>query len=237
MKFSEYITLEESFTEQSSSRQLGSNPGGTFIHQPSGERYYIKFPRDPEQAHVEVATAKLYNAMGIRTLNQEIVNVDGKVGVATKWNHAVKSLSNAQQYHSMMNDPKHADMIARMHHAAIVTGNRDIVGLDYSNVMHDKTADELVSADQGGSMHFRAQGDKKPFIGEIGDVESFQNPNYASGSVFSKLPHDVLKAGVPHLDKLTDDVIDRVANEHGLSKEKAAVIKQRRDLLKNSLFS
>lgn len=232
MRFSEYITLTESFVEHPQSRRLGSNPGGTFVHQPSGEHYYIKFPHNLEQAHVEVATAKLYNAMGIKTLNPSIVNVDGRVGVAAKWDHGVKSLTSPSQYHELMMTPKHADMIGRLHHAAIVTGNRDIVGLDHTNVMYDKRSDELVSADQGGSMHFRAMGDKKPFIGEIGDVYSFQNPEYASGQVFGRLNRSWLVGAASHLDKLSDELIDSVANEHGISREKANVIKQRRDLLK-----
>jgi hypothetical protein len=230
MRFSEYCKLEEQFNI-TSNRRLGSNPGGTYTHSPSGDKYYVKFPYDPEQAHVEVATADLYNAMGIRTLNPKIVNIDGKTGVAAKWQDHVKSFQHPIEYSYAIKNKDRMHELAKMHHAAILTGNRDIVGMDYTNVMSDQHTGELVSADQGGSMHFRAQGAKKPFEGEIGDVDSFQNPRFESGQVFSQVPYVSLKAAATHLNGVTDDVIDGIISKHNLSKETATVIKQRRDLL------
>lgn len=230
MKFSEYCKLEEQFNMVSDQR-LGSNPGGTYTHSPSGDKYYVKFPHDPQQAHVEVATAELYNTMGIKTLNPKIVNIDGKTGVATKWQDSVKSFQHPVEYQYAIKNKDRMHELAKMHHAAILTGNRDIVGMDYTNVMSNKHTGELVSADQGGSMHFRAQGAKKPFGADIEDVQSFQNPRFESGQVFSQVPHAELKAAAVHLNKVTDDVVDSIIAKHNLPKENAVVIKQRRDLL------
>jgi hypothetical protein len=227
--FKQFKKLIENYTEQPYT-QYGSNKGGIHIHEPTGQKFYVKFPKSNEQAKVEAATADIYNALGIRTLNPHTEDINNRTAVVTPWQDNLKSFESAREYHSAIKDPAREHELALMHHAAIMTGNRDVIGMDYTNVMQDKATGQLVSADQGGSMHYRAQGAPKEFAADISDVRSFQNPMYQSGEVFSKVNPDVLKASAQKLKSLDDTTIDSIMDKHGLSQH-APVIKARRDML------
>ena len=229
LRFSQYCKLYENYKPIPGTR-FGSNPGGVHIHEPTGQKFYVKFPKSPEQAKVEAATADLYNALGIRTLNPEVHDIGGRTALVTRWDDNLHSLQDSRDYHNEMKDPEREKELALMHHAAIMTANRDIVGMDYTNVMKDKNTGQLVSADQGGSMHYRAQGAPKDFEPDISDVQSFQNPRYESGSVFSRVNPDVLKQQSVKLKNLTDDQVDSIMNKHGLG-HLADTVKARRDML------
>lgn len=228
--FTEYKALTESYVPEEGT-QYGSNEGGVYTHLPSKEKFYVKFPKNPEQAHVEAATADIYNAMGIKTLNPKVKQIEGRTALVTKWQPHIKSFTHHSQYQDEIVDPKREHELALIHHGAIITGNRDVVGLDYTNVMKDHKTGELVSADQGGSMHFRAQGENKEFGPDVKDVHSFQNPAYQSGRVFSKVSPEAFKKAAGALDSLDDEKIDSIMAQHNLG-HLADVVKQRRDLLK-----
>lgn len=230
LTFKQYALLEDTY-ENMSGTQYGSNPGGIHVHQPSMRKFYVKFPYNPGQAHVEAATADLYNVMGIKTLNPAVKQIDGKTAVVTPWDEHVAPMRTASKFHAQMNDPRRVAELAAMHHAAVITGNLDIVGMEYDNILQHQHTDDLISADQGGAMHFRAQGEKKDFGPSIDkEINGFQNPGYQSGKVFSRIPHEALKAAAKNL-VLPDEKIDEIMNRHGLS-HLAPVVKQRRDLLK-----
>jgi hypothetical protein len=224
--FKEYCQLAESYSKEPNSK-LGTNPGGVYTHEPSKQKFYIKFPHNPEQSHVEAATAELYGHMGVPTLEPKTKEIDGKTGIASKWNPDLEILGHPDNVEN-----RHHYDLALMHHAAVVTGNLDIVGMEYDNIVKNKKTGDLMSVDQGGAMHFRAMGDKKDFGPSITkEIQGFQNPAYQSGRVFSKIPHETFKAASKHLDKLTDEKIDATMKAHGLE-HLAGVIKTRRDLLK-----
>jgi hypothetical protein len=229
ISFSKFKLLEENLVPEHGT-QYGSNEGAVHVNTTTGEKFYVKYPKSEEQAHVEAATSDIYNALGIKTLNPKVKDVNGRSAVVTKWKSDIDSLTSPEDYHRMMSNPERAKELALMHHASIMTGNRDVIGLDYTNVMKNFKTGELYSVDQGGSMHFRAQGGNKPFEADISDVESFQNPRYSSGQVFSRLPKEVLKDTSKDLNKLTDVHIDMIMKKHGLEKY-ANVIKNRRDML------
>lgn len=231
LTFKQYTLLEDTYSEQPGT-QYGSNDGGVYIHEPSQRKFYIKFPASAEQAHVEAAAADLYKTMGIKTLDPVVKQVHGRTAVVTPWNEHVSPMRSASNLHTAMQDPQRAHELALMHHAAVVTGNLDIVGLEYDNILQHKHLDHLISADQGGAMHYRAQGAQKDFAPSIDkELSGFQNTAYQSGRVFSKLSHDTLKQAASHLNLMTDDKIDNIMKSHGLA-HLAPVVKQRRDLLK-----
>lgn len=227
IKFSQYLKEEY---ERVGNTQYGSNPGGVHIHKETGDKYYIKFPRNPEQAKVEVATAKIYEKLGIKTLKPDLVNVNGKIGVRTKWLENHKPIGYG--FRNKVK-PEHGEAMAKLYHGAVITGNRDAVGLEFDNILHSPSGD-LLSVDQGGSMHFRAMGGSKDFHGnEIGEFESMRNPEYPSGEFFNhavKPEHE--KASLEAIkNNLTDEHIDSIINEVGLDQKHADVIKQKKALL------
>jgi hypothetical protein len=227
LSFRAYSLLFEEFEKVSS--RLGSNEGGIFMDKKTGQRAYIKFPSNPEQAKVEVATDKLYRHMGVHTLGAELHEVDGRIGVKTPWRDNVKTIGNP--IHQDFGE-EHSKQLATMLHAAVVTNNRDIVGLEYDNILHD--GKNYISADQGGSMHFRAMGGDKSFDHEIPEVESFRNPRYTTGvlhaAITKKFPQ-VMQETAASVKKLSDTHIDSVMKEVGLDEKHGDTIKARRDLL------
>jgi hypothetical protein len=227
LSFKQYSILFEEF--EKSSQRLGSNEGGIFTNKKTGDRAYIKFPANPEQAKVEVATDKLYQKMGIHTLGAELHKTGDRLGVRTKWRDDVKTMGNP--LHQNFSED-HSHQLATMLHAGAVTANRDVVGLEFDNILHD--GKHYISADQGGSMHFRAMGGDKPFDHEVGEVESFKNPRYTTGMLhhaITKTYPNVMRDTAASLKKLSDTHIDSVFKEVGLDQKHADTVKARRDVL------
>lgn len=227
LSFKAYSTLFESFEKVSN--RLGTNEGGIFMDKKSGDRAYIKFPLNPEQAKVEVATDKLYRHMGVDTLHAELHKTDDeRLGVKTPWRNNVKTIGNpiGQNF-----SEDHARQLATMLHAGVVTNNRDVVGLEYDNILHD--GEKYISADQGGSMHFRAMGGDKPFEHDPRpEIESFKNPRYTVGmlhAAITKSYPNVMKETAASVKKLSDSHIDSVFKEVDLDPKYADAIKARRD--------
>ena len=225
--FDQFLTEE---LQRQSGTQMGSNDGGIHVDTETGKKHYVKTPETDEQSHVEVAAAKLYKHAGLETLDPQTIQHKGRTAVKTDWNDHVSrhSLSGLQQD---AQHPETAKQIALAHHMAVITNNRDVVGLEYDNLLkHAKGG--VVSADQGASFDYRAMGEKKDFDRDIHPLmNGFQNQEYQSGKVFSKLSHDTMKAAAQHVkDRLTDKVIDETLAQHNLQKH-AATIKARRDTL------
>ena len=194
--------------------QLGSNEGGVHVDSETGKKYYVKHYDNPDQGKVEALTGKIYQHMGINTLNPER---HGESGIKTAWNEHVKT-----EKPSFYDNPskKHADQIGRMYHGAILTKNWDIAGLVHDNIVHNQKTGDLHAIDHGGAFHFRAQGGPKEYGPDISEKESLRNPNNASGhifnSAFEKHPeaeHEGLKA-VRNMD---DDHIHHLFKTSGLS--------------------
>lgn len=232
LKFKEYLLLEDFYTKHPGT-QYGSNEGGLYTHTPSMRKLYVKFPQNEEQMHVEAATAELYNHLGIKTLDPKVQDVSGRKALTTQWNDNAAPMRTASALHREMETPEKAHQLALMHHAAIMTGNLDIVGLEYDNILKDRSTGDLISADQGGAMHYRAQGAHKDFTSNIDrEISGFQNPAYASGKVFSKLPHQTLIDASHKLKSLSDETIDSVMKKHNLD-HLSNTVKARRDALIN----
>ena len=68
--------------------QFGSNEGGLYSG-PDGNKHYVKFYKNPDQAKVEALTGKLYNHMGINTVNPEMKNINGRDAIVTPWNATI----------------------------------------------------------------------------------------------------------------------------------------------------
>lgn len=232
LKFKEYLLLEDFYTKHPGT-QYGSNEGGLYTHTPSMRKLYVKFPQNEEQMHVEAATAELYNHLGIKTLDPKVQDVSGRKALTTHWNDNAAPMRTASALHKEMETPEKAHQLALMHHAAIMTGNLDIVGLEYDNILKDRSTGDLISADQGGAMHYRAQGAHKDFTSNIDrEISGFQNPAYASGKVFSKLPPQTLIDASHKLKSLSDETIDSVMKKHNLD-HLSNTVKARRDALIN----
>ena len=235
LHFKEWLKITEEYIREPNT-QYGSNPGGIF-RDSSDIRHYIKFPKDPEQAKVEVATSKIFNHLGIRTLSPEVeLGVPGKIGVKTKWDDNLTRIHPSEFEEHIKNNVNFKHKILDMYHASALMNNRDVVGQEFDNILLDKNTREPVSVDQGGSMHFRAMGEPKEFTREhVPELTSMLVPRRPTGHVFHiarilSTPEEIQNSR-DKLNTLTDDKIDHIINESGLDKEHAETIKSRRDVI------
>lgn len=163
--------------------QLGSNPGGVYKNKKTGEKHYVKFYKNGDQAKSEALTAKIHEHMGIHTLKPEYKNIDGKHAVVTQWNDKLQKMK-PHHFESLTKDQQHD--IGKMYHAAILTKNWDIVGLDHDNIEAHKETGKLHSVDAGGTFKFRAQGGHKDYGSDVDEKQSLiSRPGEASTHVFS----------------------------------------------------
>ncbi len=179
--------------------KMGSNEGGIHKDTETGKQHYIKYYKNPDQAKTEVLTSKIYNHMGIHTLNPEYKNINGKHAVVTDFNPHLERIKP----HEFSKLPKSSHhQLGKMYHAAVLTKNWDVVGLEHDNIMKHKHTGNLHSIDTGGSFNFRAMGGHKPYGSDIAEHDTLRNRPYEpSSEVFShtfanhpEAEHEGLKA-------------------------------------------
>lgn len=202
--------------------RLGSNPGGVYADSKTGEKHYVKHYKNPDQGKVEALTGKIMNHMGIKTLDPEIGHVDGnKHALVTKWNDKLEGMKPSDFHHL---DTNQQNTIGKMYHAAILTKNWDIVGLEHDNISRHKDTGELHSVDAGGAFHFRAQGGPKEYGPDIAEKQSLRNnPGNASSQVFNHVFHqnpDAEKHGLEAVKNMDMDHIHSLFKNSGLSNHK-----------------
>lgn len=205
----------EALVKQEGTR-YGSNPGGVHVDSDTGEKFYVKHYDNADQAKVEALTGKIYDHMGIKTINPEYKEIEGRPSVVTPWNDSLKEMK-PKEFENLNSDQ--ANQIGRMHAAATLTKNWDIVGLEHDNIMKHKNGD-LYSVDHGGSFHFRARGGPKEYGPDVAERESLVNNREASGhvfkSTFSKHP-EAREAGMEAVRNIDHEHVKNLFQNSGLS--------------------
>jgi hypothetical protein len=180
--------------------QYGSNDGGIHTDSDTGKQYYVKYYKNPDQAKTEALTGKLYNHMGINTLKPEYKVINGKHAIITDWNPNLRTM-DPSEYEKL--SPDQANDIGKMYHAATLTKNWDIVGLNHDNIMRHKNGD-LHAIDHGGAFNFRAQGGHKDFGPDINENQSLRDNDGASGHVFRSAFRQYPEAETNSLDAVNN---------------------------------
>lgn len=205
------------FTEdlvKQSGTQLGSNEGGIHTDSETGKKYYVKHYKNPDQGKVEALTGKIYHHIGIHTLNPEL---HGDSSIKSEWNEHVGT-EKPSFYDNV--SKKHAGQLGKMYHAAILTKNWDIAGLEHDNIVHNHKTGDLHAIDHGGAFHFRAQGGPKEYGSDISEKESLRNPNNASGHIFNsafKQHPEAEHEGLNAVKNIDDNHIHHLFKTSGLS--------------------
>lgn len=215
--------------------QYGSNEGGIHTDSDTGEKHYVKYYKNPDQGKVEALTAQIYDHMGIKTLKPTTGMVNGREAVSSSWNPDLRQMKPSE-FEKL--SPEQAGHIGRMYHAAVLTKNWDIVGLEHDNIVQHKKTGELYSVDQGGAMHFRARGGPKPYSDDVAEHGTLRDNHEASGHVFSTVfaqhPH-AEQEGLEAVRNMNDEHIHGLFANSGLSNWKelhGAFMKRKANLLK-----
>lgn len=152
----------------------GTNPGGWYRDNETGDRKYVKIYENPDQTRVEVLANILYDTAGIPAAHSVLSAVGGRLAIVSDevvgstlepyGPHQVKILQSRPEFI----DGALADMWL---------GNYDVIGCYGDNVVQQPNG-TVVRIDNGGSMHFRARGKIKPFPHDrVPELEGMRDPN------------------------------------------------------------
>ena len=211
-------------------QQGGSNPGGKF-KDPSGQEWYCKWPDDAEAAKSEVLAAKLYALAGLSAQDYMLVSKGGKTAIATKWVNIQKAPSPSAL--------AAADGALAGFAVDAWLGNWDVVGLAFDNLQIGPDG-KAHRVDAGGSLEYRAQGEKKPFGPKVNELETLRDAgkNAQAAAVFKGMTKADMTASAAKVLAISDVAIRAMVNQHGPGDEAAkkkmaeTLIARKQDLLK-----
>lgn len=220
-------------------KTLGSNPGAIYKDS-NGNEWLVK--GDVQKVHgsssPEVSADRARNEM----LASELANAalpgsaaevrlvqlgnehGGGLGVASKM------IPNAREFD--VHNPADVAAAARLFALHAWLGNRDVVGLDFDNII--MVGDEAVAIDTGGALKFRAMGIPKTYFSREAvewDTLRDDSMNANAARVFGGMSETQLRESASVLQQLPDSKIKAIVNASGMTNasELADILIVRRD--------
>ena len=189
------------------SDRLGSNEGGWY-EQPNGERFYVKFYKNPDQGRTEFIANAIYAKLGIKAPRSEIIWLDGREAVASSAVPRAAPASRRAQIRSKD--------VQRGFVADAFLANWDVVGLAYDNIIRGK--DGFYRIDNGGSLIFRARGRNKAYSPDsIPELQTMRAPGRPAGEIFAGITEDEISRQACELvDRLSPEDIKSIVDASGL---------------------
>lgn len=202
--------------EDTGSGPLGSNPGSWHVDRSTGDRWYVKFYRDPDQARCEYVANRLYRELGIPVPELRLALKGDRLATAS---HELKRIRNVPP-DVLMN---HRD-VQKGFAADAWLANWDVVGLNYDNIV--VSADRAYRMDQGGSLLFRARGAPKGSLfraKEVPELNTLKDPsiNPQAAAVFRNVPKEAVVRGIKDILAVPEARIRQFAVESGLDDDTA----------------
>lgn len=205
--------------------QAGSNPGGMFIDEETGLKWYIKKPASADIARNEVLAGRLYREAGIEAPDLEMIEFEGGPAVASRIIDGLEPSPGPE-----LGTAKGA------REGFVVDawlGNWDVVGLGYDNLLVQ--AGRAVRVDTGGALRYRAQGGLKgaAWGKTVDELDSLRNPsiNPQAASVFGDISQEELLAGARSVLAVSPERIRKLVDDLGPS------TKRERDTLYRTLIA
>jgi hypothetical protein len=188
----------------------------------------VKWPqRNPEQVNAEKLADDIYHALGIPAKQSQLVTKNGKLGLAGKF------LSDPVEI-GKPGVNKSAD-VKKGYVADAYLASWDVFGLTYDNIMASGGRDYRV--DNGGTLFFRAQGEKKNFPADrVDELESLIAPGKKGNLAFAGLT-DAQKTEQARklVTTLTNEKLTSLVEGAGLTGNKAqeylTALRGRRDVI------
>ncbi|MCR5572855.1 MAG: hypothetical protein K6F57_03730 [Candidatus Saccharibacteria bacterium] len=199
--------LEKS--EQSSlkrvSGQLGPNEGGWYMNKETGARYYAKFYENPSQGKVEFIANSVYEKLGINAAHSELTEIDGREAVIS-----------SEIFGGEMTQESSEDVRSGFVADAFLA-NWDVIGKYGDNILRSNGGRDY-RIDNGGSLIFRATGNKKKEYSpnDIPELRSMIDKNLA----FQGITQVEIKRQAWYLLRdLGPEDIEAIVNKSGLEGE------------------
>lgn len=209
----------------------GSNQGGLYEHDQTGERYYMKYPASERQGKNERLASALYRAMGFDAL--DYVTVDNGM-IATEWREGLPNTSD-------VDDLRGSTEALETFAPSALLGNWDVVGLVYDNLLYDPASmARPVLLDFGGSFDTRAQGGAKPYRPDtIMALDGFTDAtiNRSATRVFEVMDARDYRRSVSRVERLGELAVEQATRRAGLDPaRRASTIMARRERLLETAY-
>jgi hypothetical protein len=196
--------------------QGGYNPGGTY-EDPSGQKWYVKFPAGGEKiAKNELLATKLYALAGVDVPDVKLINQGGKIGLASK------IVDGAVANKSALLEGKAKGLLQGFGADAWLAnwdtvGNNPAAGKGFDNILI-KPDGSAVRIDAGGALLYGGAGGKKQkFEDNVVELktmlDSSINPNTAA--VFGKMSPADIAASVAKVAAIPDSHIESLVQTYG----------------------
>lgn len=214
--------------------QGGHNLGGLF-EAPDGTQYYVKSMKSQDAAKSEVLANALYAATGVNV--PEVRHVG--TGAPTGWKNVIASkiVPNAKMNaNKLKNDAAFKKQIQSDFATDAWLANWDVVGsgdVKYSNIVDADGKPWRI--DVGGALEYGGAGEKNtnklsPNVVELTTMRS-ESMNKETAKVFGSMTDAEVKESAKKLLPLTDDKIDQLVKDAGMSQDLANKLKARRKFI------
>ena len=195
----------------------GTEKGG--LYEFEGKKYYVKIPDDPARAHNELLTQRLYALAGAKCVQGNIIDIDGKVALATPWEETSQKVDWSKKTEKFVAENAYSA------HAWL--NNRDAIGAGSENPMDNirKVESKQIPGvfhqtliDAGGGLDFKGMGGsgKKEFGPDAKEWHSMRSDkNPTMKKVFGGMSQKALQLSAKRLQKINDMDIANIVAEHG----------------------
>lgn len=222
--------------------QAGSNQGGFYTDNATGEMYYIKNGMKEDHARNEILASKIYNALGVNASVQEEIDLgNGKIGIASKI-----IATDGNHYNVNLEDSEYLKKVQEDFAIDALLANWDVAGMGYDNILTDAEGNPL-RIDPGASLRYRAQGAAKSdfgnIVGEWDYLRTGQN-NESSAikynkKLFGSMTNQQLVDSANKLNELTDEKLDSIVDSVGFDEKNSQFFKdtlkaRREDILQRA---
>jgi len=190
--------------------QKGSNRGGLYQDQSTGEKFYIKIPGDEDIARNELLASKLYARAGVDAPELYLIDFNGEKAIASKFVDGLDINPAALKAGKVQG-------VADGFVTDAWLGNWDVAGMDYDNLL--VRGNRAYRIDVGGALRYRAQGGLKgdAFGRDVTELNSLLDKatNPQASAIFKAYRKADLDAGAMRVISIPDDEIRALVKEYG----------------------
>jgi hypothetical protein len=185
---------------------LGSNDGGVYENE-GGVKIYVKEPRSELHGENEVLASKLYERLGIETV--EIQHGRLANGTEVTYSYWINAESDLRE---RLDDPVYLEKLQEGFAVDAWIANWDVAGSAYDNIVSDANSNP-VRVDPGGALLFRARGEPKggAFNDSANEIDTLADgTNPQSAEVFGSMTEEQKKKAAARLKWITPKEIEEL---------------------------
>lgn len=198
------IRIKDSFplsiSELKEIRSLGGSTGVKLMQDGAGNKFILKQSASAEHLNEEFLADSIYQSLGVNVPKAKLIQENGKL-------YKVAEFVEGDSLKSVLSDKSRFETVKKELQknftADALLSNRDVIGLDFDNILIDKTG-KVWRIDNGASLRFRAQGARKDFDEHLLDLWTMRDEsvNQQTAKVFSELSfYDIGRQIKPLVEK------------------------------------